>query len=121
LFAVLPSVLVYGCSLHYIEVSINGFLGVFLIVNVAFAGCNYGYSMSNRWNGNSYDDNDINCTQVTATKDVSSREISKDFTWLGSAWHCQQRLKHYKSFCRRGITISVCPLTVNFHDLSFIS
>jgi hypothetical protein len=63
--------------------------------------------MSNRWNGNSYDDNDINCTQVTATKDVSSREISKDFTWLGSAWHCQQRLKHYKSFCRRGITISV--------------
>jgi hypothetical protein len=40
-------------------------------------------------------------------QDVSSREVSKDFTWLGSAWHCQQRLKHYKSFCRRGITISV--------------
>uniref|UniRef100_K3YGL1 BAH domain-containing protein n=1 Tax=Setaria italica TaxID=4555 RepID=K3YGL1_SETIT len=66
------------------------------------SGCNYGYSSANRWNGNSYDDNDINCTQ-----DVSSREISKDFTWLGSAWHCQQHLKHYKSFCRRGITISV--------------
>nr|CAB3481017.1 unnamed protein product [Digitaria exilis] len=71
------------------------------------SGCSYGYSTANRWSGNSYDDNDINCTQVTSSKDVSSREISKDFTWLGSAWHCQQRLKHYKSFCRRGITISV--------------
>ncbi|OEL13000.1 hypothetical protein BAE44_0025981 [Dichanthelium oligosanthes] len=71
------------------------------------SGCDYGNSTANRWNGNSYDDSDINCTQVTASKDVSSREISKDFTWLGSAWHCQQHLKHYKSFCRRGITISV--------------
>ncbi|KAJ1268531.1 hypothetical protein BS78_07G142100 [Paspalum vaginatum] len=72
------------------------------------SGCNYGFSSSaNRRNGSSYDDNDINCTQVTASKDVSSREASKDFTWLGAAWHCQQRLKHYKSFCRRGITISV--------------
>ncbi|CAL5006097.1 unnamed protein product [Urochloa decumbens] len=71
------------------------------------SGCSYGYSTSNRWNRSSYDDSDINRTEVTAFKDVSSREISKDFTWLSSAWHCQQRLKHYKSFCRRGITISV--------------
>lgn len=72
------------------------------------SGCNNGFSsITNRCNGNSYDDNLIGCTQVTASKDVSSREASKDFTWLGAAWHCQQRLKHYKSFCRRGITISV--------------
>ncbi|XP_062191141.1 uncharacterized protein LOC133894955 isoform X2 [Phragmites australis] len=63
--------------------------------------------MANRFNGSSYDDNDVNCTEVIASKDVSSREISKDFTWLGTAWHCQKRRKHYKSFCRRGITISV--------------
>ncbi|XP_062196859.1 uncharacterized protein LOC133899809 isoform X2 [Phragmites australis] len=62
---------------------------------------------STRFNGNSYDDNDVNCTEVTASKDVSSREFSKDFTWVGTAWYCQNRWKHYKSFSRRGITISV--------------
>ncbi|XP_066331347.1 uncharacterized protein [Miscanthus floridulus] len=72
------------------------------------SGYNYGSSsMANRCNGDSYDDSVINCTQVTASKDVSSREASNDFTWLGAPWHCQQRLKHYKSFCRRGISISV--------------
>ncbi|KAF8775524.1 hypothetical protein HU200_004518 [Digitaria exilis] len=33
-------------------------------------GCSYGYSTANRWSGNSYDDNDINCTQVTSSKFV---------------------------------------------------
>ncbi|KAL6596241.1 hypothetical protein ACP70R_047605 [Stipagrostis hirtigluma subsp. patula] len=70
--------------------------------------CSHGSpSMANRFYGNLYDDNDVNCTEVTASKDVSSRENSKDFTWLGTAWHCDNRWKHYKSFCRRGITISV--------------
>ena len=61
-------VLVQSCFLHYIEVSIKGFLGDFLIVNIEFAGCNFGYSTSNRWNGNSYEDNGVNCPQVTASK-----------------------------------------------------
>ena len=61
-------VLVQSCFLHYIEVSIKGFLGDFLIVNIEFAGCNFGYSTSHRWNGNSYEDNDINRTQVTVSK-----------------------------------------------------
>ncbi|TVU05777.1 hypothetical protein EJB05_48960 [Eragrostis curvula] len=64
-------------------------------------------SMANRFHGNSYEDNDVNFTEVTASKDVSPRENSKDFTWLGTAWHCQKRWRHYKSFCLRGITISV--------------
>jgi len=54
--------------LHYIVVSIEVFLGDFLIVNAEFAGCNFGYSTSNRWNGNSYEDNGVNCPQVTASK-----------------------------------------------------
>ena len=49
-------------------VSIEVFLGDFLIVNAEFAGCNFGYSTSNRWNGNSYEDNGVNCPQVTASK-----------------------------------------------------
>ncbi|KAL6838281.1 hypothetical protein ACP4OV_031880 [Aristida adscensionis] len=70
--------------------------------------CNHGSpSMANRFHGNPYDDSDVNCTEVTASKDVSARENSKDFEWLGTAWHCQNRRRHYKSFCRRGITISV--------------
>ncbi|KAK3123483.1 hypothetical protein QOZ80_8AG0631650 [Eleusine coracana subsp. coracana] len=64
-------------------------------------------SAGNRFHGNSYDDTDANFTEVTASKDVSPRENSKDFKWVGTAWHCQKRWKHYKSFCRRGITISV--------------
>uniref|UniRef100_A0A0E0ELS6 BAH domain-containing protein n=1 Tax=Oryza meridionalis TaxID=40149 RepID=A0A0E0ELS6_9ORYZ len=74
------------------------------------SGCNYGSSsMSNRFNGNPYDD--IEFTDVAASKDVSHtssvRNNSKEFTWLGPAWLCEKRWKHYRSFCRKGITISV--------------
>lgn len=81
-------------------------------MNDTFAGYNDGTSsMANRFHGNSYDDNDVDFLDVPASKDVSTASIarknSKDFTWLGPAWHCQKRWKHYRSFCRRGITISV--------------
>uniref|UniRef100_A0ACD6AGE1 Uncharacterized protein n=1 Tax=Avena sativa TaxID=4498 RepID=A0ACD6AGE1_AVESA len=73
--------------------------------------CNDGtYSMANRFHGNLYDDNDVDFVDVAASKDVSTtlvRNSSEDFSWLGPAWHCQRRWKHYRSFCRRGITISV--------------
>uniref|UniRef100_A0ACD5ZYY6 Uncharacterized protein n=2 Tax=Avena sativa TaxID=4498 RepID=A0ACD5ZYY6_AVESA len=76
------------------------------------SGCNDGtYSMTNRFHGNSYDDNDVDFVDVAASKDVSTTPLvwnsSEDFTWLGPAWHCQKRWKHHRSFCRRGITISV--------------
>jgi len=67
--------------------------------------------MANRFHGNLYDDNDVDFVDVAASKDVSTtlvRNSSEDFSWLGPAWHCQRRWKHYRSFCRRGITISVC-------------
>lgn len=50
------------------KVPIKGFLVDFLIASAVFAGCNYSSSTANRWNGNSYDDNDFDCTQVTASK-----------------------------------------------------
>lgn len=76
------------------------------------SGCNYvPSSTANRFHGNSYDDNDVDFTDVVASKDISPtslvRKKSKDFTWLGPAWYCPKRWKHYRSFCRRGITISV--------------
>ncbi|XP_047071832.1 uncharacterized protein LOC124680836 [Lolium rigidum] len=76
------------------------------------SGCNDGtYSMANRFHGNSYDDIDVDFVDVAASMDVSTTPLvgnsSKDLTWLGPAWHCQKRWKHYRSFCRRGITISV--------------
>ncbi|XP_051187965.1 uncharacterized protein [Lolium perenne] len=76
------------------------------------SGCNDGtYSMANRFHGNSYDDVGVDFVDVAASMDVSTTPLvgnsSKDLTWLGPAWHCQKKWKHYRSFCRRGITISV--------------
>uniref|UniRef100_A0A0D9X836 BAH domain-containing protein n=1 Tax=Leersia perrieri TaxID=77586 RepID=A0A0D9X836_9ORYZ len=73
------------------------------------SGGNYGpSSMADRFNENPYDD--IDFTDVAATKDVSptsSVRNSKQFTWLGPAWLCEKQWKHYRSFCRSGITIAV--------------
>ncbi|RWR74975.1 Bromo adjacent BAH domain-containing protein [Cinnamomum micranthum f. kanehirae] len=56
------------------------------------------------------DDEDSFPMNDSAFKDLSSGKLkhqSKEFSWIGSSWTCRKRRKHYKSFCRNGITISV--------------
>ncbi|XP_020244355.1 uncharacterized protein LOC109822547 isoform X1 [Asparagus officinalis] len=33
--------------------------------------------------------------------------LSKEFSWLGHSWDCKKKRKHYRFFCRSGVTISV--------------
>ncbi|XP_010909340.1 uncharacterized protein [Elaeis guineensis] len=72
----------------------------------------YGYSMVDRVS----DDEVAEPTDAPTSKDLSSGKRghhSKEFTWLGSAWHCKKRRKHYRSFCRNGVIVSV-------HDFVYV-
>ncbi|XXG40957.1 hypothetical protein AAC387_Pa01g1537 [Persea americana] len=56
------------------------------------------------------DDGDTFAVGDPAFKDFSSRQLkhqSKEFSWIGSSWMCRKKRKHYQSFSRNGITISV--------------
>nr|XP_010932610.1 uncharacterized protein LOC105053217 [Elaeis guineensis] len=56
------------------------------------------------------DDEDAEPTYIPTSKGLSSGKMghhSKEFSWLGSAWICRKRRKHYPSFSWNGITISV--------------
>ncbi|XP_074587474.1 uncharacterized protein LOC141843306 [Curcuma longa] len=42
-----------------------------------------------------------------------TKHPSREFQWLGARWLCRKRKRHYRSFCKNGVTISV-------HDFVFV-
>ncbi|KAG6532968.1 uncharacterized protein LOC121973883 [Zingiber officinale] len=42
-----------------------------------------------------------------------TRHCSSEFQWLGAPWQCKKRKRHYRSFSKNGVTISV-------HDFVFV-
>ncbi|KAK9276371.1 hypothetical protein L1049_005904 [Liquidambar formosana] len=64
----------------------------------------------------SLDSKDACEMDVKSFKDTHLRklgQITKEFIWLGSQWTCRKRRKHYESFRRNGVKISV-------HDFVYV-
>ncbi|KAH8500781.1 hypothetical protein H0E87_015856 [Populus deltoides] len=64
----------------------------------------------------SLDNSDASRLDMETFKDNQSRKLGhyySEFLWLGSPWTCRKRRKHYESFCRNGVKISV-------HDFVYV-
>ncbi|XVF03417.1 hypothetical protein REPUB_Repub04eG0259500 [Reevesia pubescens] len=68
-------------------------------------------SVDGFWNGK-----DTKNMDFGALKDLQSRKLgqyAKEFLWLGSSWTCRKKKKHYQSFRRNGVIISI-------HDFVYV-
>ncbi|PSR84930.1 DUF724 domain-containing protein [Actinidia chinensis var. chinensis] len=71
---------------------------------------------SSQYVGGAPDNNDACKLDVETFKDVQLRKLgrhTKEFLWLGPPWTCRKKRRHYPSFLRNGIKISV-------HDFVYV-
>ncbi|KAG6759647.1 hypothetical protein POTOM_036131 [Populus tomentosa] len=64
----------------------------------------------------SLDNSDASQLDMEIFKDIQSQKLghySSEFLWLGSPWVCRKKRKHYESFYRNGVKISV-------HDFVYV-
>ncbi|XP_065880410.1 uncharacterized protein [Euphorbia lathyris] len=54
------------------------------------------------------DSSELDIGKFKDTQLQKLRDHTKEFLWLGSPWTCRKRRKHYQSFSRNGVKISVC-------------
>ncbi|KAJ6988019.1 hypothetical protein NC653_021067 [Populus alba x Populus x berolinensis] len=61
----------------------------------------------------SLDNSDASRLDMETFKSQKLGHYYSEFLWLGSPWTCRKRRKHYESFCRNGVKISV-------HDFVYV-